>query len=99
MVLCTKLILYILIENWDSNMVDKADWNDEDTKIFCKLFAEQVKAHNRSSTHLNRIGYTNVIQKFKDRIRLSYSKMQFKNKWDKMTADYANWKRLLRKLG
>jgi hypothetical protein len=67
MVLCTKSALYIVIENWDSSMGDNADWNDENTKIPCELFAEQVKAHNRSGTHLNRTSYTNVIEKFKDR--------------------------------
>jgi hypothetical protein len=99
MVLCTELVLYIMIENWDNNMGDNADWNDESTKILCELFAEQVKTHNHSGIHLNKTGYTNVIEKFKDRTELSYSKMQFKNKWDKMRIKYANWKRLAKKIG
>jgi hypothetical protein len=99
MVLCTKLVLYIVIENWDSNMGDNADWNDENTKILCELFAEQVKAHNRSGTHLNRTGCMNVIEKFNDRTRLSYSKMQFKDKWDMMRVEYANWERLAKESG
>jgi hypothetical protein len=99
MVLCTKFVLYIVMENWDSNMGDNADWNDENTKILCELFAKQVNAHNHSGTHLNRTGYTNVIEKFKDRTGLAYSKTQFKNKWDKMRAEYANWKRLAKEAG
>jgi hypothetical protein len=83
-----------VIENWDRNMGDNVDWNDENTKVLCELFAEQMKAYNRSDTQLNRTGYTNVIEKFKDRTGLSYSKMQFKNKWDNMRAEYANWKRI-----
>jgi hypothetical protein len=34
MVLCTELALYILIENWDSNMGDNADWNEENKRYF-----------------------------------------------------------------
>jgi hypothetical protein len=74
MVLCTELALYILIENWDSNMGDSADWNEENTRILCELFAEQVKAHNCSGTHLNRTGYMNVMEKFKERTGLAYRK-------------------------
>jgi hypothetical protein len=46
-------------------MGDSADWNEESTKILCELFVEQVKAHNRFSTHLNRTGYMNVMEKYK----------------------------------
>jgi hypothetical protein len=99
MVLCTQSILYIVIENWDNNMDNNADWNDENTKILCELFAKQVISHNRSGTHLNRIGYTNVIEKFKDRIGLSHSKIHLKNKWDKMRVNYGNWKRLAKETG
>jgi hypothetical protein len=65
-------------------MGDSADWNEDNTALVCELFAEQVKAHNRSGTHLNKTGYKNVMDKFKEKIGLSYTKMQFKNKWDKM---------------
>jgi hypothetical protein len=41
MVSCTKSVLYIVIENWDNNMGDNADWNDENTKILCELFANE----------------------------------------------------------
>lgn len=42
-----------------------ADWTDENVRIVCEPFAEQVEIGNRSSTHLNKAGFTNVIQKFK----------------------------------
>ncbi|OEL19937.1 hypothetical protein BAE44_0019044 [Dichanthelium oligosanthes] len=35
-------------------MGDSADWSDDNVRIVCELFAEQVRAHNRSGTHLNR---------------------------------------------
>ncbi|XP_025820011.1 uncharacterized protein LOC112896297 [Panicum hallii] len=75
------------------------DWNDENTRLVCELFAEQVTAHNRSGTHLNKSGYKNVMEKFKDKTGLDYSRRQFKNKWDKMRREYANWKRLVKETG
>jgi hypothetical protein len=81
MVLCTELALYILIENWDSNMGDNADWNEENKRYFVNCL------HN---THLNRTGYMNVMEKFTERTGLGYRKIQFKNKWDKMRSKYAN---------
>ncbi|PVH36923.1 hypothetical protein PAHAL_6G199200 [Panicum hallii] len=83
----------------DSKMSDNADWNDENTRLVCELFAEQVTAHNRSGTHLNKSGYKNVMEKFKDKTGLDYSRRQFKNKWDKMRREYANWKRLVKETG
>ncbi|XP_025806065.1 L10-interacting MYB domain-containing protein-like isoform X1 [Panicum hallii] len=80
-------------------MSDNADWNDENTRLVCELFAEQVTAHNRSGTHLNKSGYKNVMEKFKDKTGLDYSRRQFKNKWDKMRREYANWKRLVKETG
>jgi hypothetical protein len=73
-------------------MADNVDWNEENTRLLCELFAKQVRAHNHSGTHLNRTRYKNVMEKFKERTGLDYSKMQFKNKWDKMRREYANWK-------
>ncbi|PAN13311.1 hypothetical protein PAHAL_2G327700 [Panicum hallii] len=80
-------------------MAENADWNEENTRLLCELFAEQVRAHNRSGTHLNRTGYKNVMEKFKEMTELDYSKLQFKNKWDKMRKEYGNWKRLSRETG
>ncbi|PVH37140.1 hypothetical protein PAHAL_6G254600 [Panicum hallii] len=82
-----------------SEMAENADWNEENTRLLCELFAEQVRAHNRSGTHLNRTGYKNVMEKFKEKTELDYSKLQFKNKWDKMRKEYGNWKRLSRETG
>jgi hypothetical protein len=42
----------------------QADWSDENAKVVCEIFAEEVENGNRSNTHLNKIGYKNVIQKF-----------------------------------
>jgi hypothetical protein len=36
---------------------DNADWCDENVKIACEIFAEEVRAKNRSGSHLNKLGY------------------------------------------
>ncbi|KAL6906211.1 hypothetical protein ACP4OV_003812 [Aristida adscensionis] len=74
----------------------EAEWNDERTKIICELFAEQVRAGNRPNTHLNNIGYREVAIKFQERTQLLYTKLQLKNKWDKLKSDYITWKKLLK---
>jgi hypothetical protein len=74
-----------------------ADWCDENTRIVCEIFADEVLKGNRSSTHLSKIGYKNVIERFKDRTGIDYTRKQFKNKWDKCKTDYDIRKRLTTK--
>nr|ACN33791.1 unknown [Zea mays] len=78
---------------------DNADWCDENVKIACEIFAEEVRAKNRSGSHLNKLGYNNVMVKFKERTGKTYSELQFKNKWDKLKKDYSNWKQLGKETG
>ena len=78
-------------------MGDNAKWTDEQTRIVCELFAEQVAAGNRPSTHLNIHGYALVIAKFEEKTGIKYTKRQFKNKWDKLKTDYNTWKKLTTK--
>ncbi|WVZ58539.1 hypothetical protein U9M48_008805 [Paspalum notatum var. saurae] len=73
---------------------DSGVWGDGKLKIVCEIFAEEVRGKNRSGTRLNRVGYANVIAKFKERTGQTYTKLQFKNKWDKLRKDYSNWKQL-----
>jgi len=40
------------------------DWNAENTRIVCKLFAEQVERGNRPSTYLNVVCYAEVEKGF-----------------------------------
>ncbi|KAF0901431.1 hypothetical protein E2562_000312, partial [Oryza meyeriana var. granulata] len=73
----------------------EAEWNDDNTRIICELYAEQVRLGNRPSTHLNSTGYSQVLLKFQQRTQLLYTKRQLKNKWDKLRNEYAIWKKLL----
>jgi hypothetical protein len=74
-----------------------ADWCDENTRIVCEIFVDEVLKGNRSSTHLSKTGYKNVIERFKDRTGIDYTRKQFKNKRDKCKQDYDIWKRLTTK--
>ncbi|KAM0897635.1 hypothetical protein ACQ4PT_022450 [Festuca glaucescens] len=74
-------------------------WTDENTSIVTELFAAEVGRGNRSSTHLNNIGYEEVARRFKDKTGIELKKTQLKNKWDKLKADYNIWKRLLKQTG
>ena len=73
--------------------------SEENTRIVCELLVEQVKCGNRSSTHLNNAGYKNVIDKFKEKTGLSYTRTQFKNKWSKLRGEYNVWKILGKQTG
>ncbi|XP_062185934.1 L10-interacting MYB domain-containing protein-like [Phragmites australis] len=75
------------------------EWSDENTMIVCELFAEQVRCGNRSSTHLNNVGYNNVIEKFQKRTSLLYKRSQFKNKWAKLKREFGAWNKLLTQTG
>ncbi|XP_034580950.1 uncharacterized protein [Setaria viridis] len=74
-----------------------ADWCDENNRIVCEIFADEVLKGNRSSTHLSKTGYKNVIARFKERTGIEYTRKQFKNKWDKSKQDYGIWKQLKNK--
>jgi len=59
------------------------------------LFAEQVGKGNRPNTHLNALGYTEVEKGFKERTGIVATKVQIKNKWDKLKEDFKAWKKLM----
>jgi hypothetical protein len=41
----------------------------------------------------------NVIEKLKEKTGIQYTRMQFKNKWSKLKAEYNCWKTLLKEMG
>ncbi|CAO2162792.1 unnamed protein product [Urochloa humidicola] len=77
----------------------EADWCDENNKIACEIFADEVQKGNRETTHLSKTGYTNLIKRFKERTGLLYTRKQFKNRWDKLKSDYGIWKELNKETG
>ena len=79
--------------------MDAMNWTDQNTSIVTELFAEVVGYGNRSSTHLNNLGYEEVAKRFKDKTGIQLKKTQLKNKWGKLNAEYNIWKRLLKQTG
>ena len=76
-----------------------ASWSDEKTRIVCEIFAEECENGNRANTHLNKVGYENVIKKFKNMTGIEYNRRQFKNKWDRLKGEYGVWKQLKSQTG
>jgi hypothetical protein len=87
----------MLIPFYNANST--AIWSERKSRIVCDIFAEEVLNGNRSSTHLNKAGYKNVIQKFKNLTGIEYNKKQFKNKWERLKNDYGIWKQLKSQTG
>ncbi|CAN6165030.1 unnamed protein product [Urochloa humidicola] len=77
----------------------EADWCDENTRIVCEIFADEVQKGHRDTTHLNKTGYQNMIRRFKERTGLVYCRRQFKNRWDKLRKDYGIWKQIMKETG
>ncbi|XP_066345041.1 L10-interacting MYB domain-containing protein-like [Miscanthus floridulus] len=71
------------------------DWNLENTRVLCMLFVEQVGKGNWPNTHLNALGYTEVKKGFKERTGIVATKVQIKNKSDKLKEDFKAWKKLM----
>lgn len=76
---------------------DYIEWNDHHTTVVCSLFAEQVRKGNRPNTHLNNVGYNEVITMFFQCTGIMLKKSQLKNKWDKLKSDLTVWRKLMRK--
>ncbi|XP_037443674.1 L10-interacting MYB domain-containing protein-like [Triticum dicoccoides] len=71
-----------------------ADWSDDNTTILTELFVQQVRAGNRPDKHLTQNAYEEVAKDFKVRTGLEYTRLQLKNKWDKLKTDYSNFRKL-----
>ena len=78
---------------------DAIDWSGMNTSIICSLFAKQVKKGNRPNTHLNSVGYEEVTETFNKMIGIHVTKLQLKNKWDKLKPYLVAWQKELKQTG
>jgi hypothetical protein len=72
-----------------------AQWDANAAKIFNEICVEQVLANNRPQGYLNNKGYANLISQFNERTGRNYTRVQMKNRWDALKADFTTWKTLL----
>jgi hypothetical protein len=56
------------------------EWTDGYLRIMCDLMAEQVRKGNRPNTHLNNLGYNDVLDTFFQMTGIELTKTQIKNK-------------------
>ncbi|XP_059285967.1 L10-interacting MYB domain-containing protein-like [Lycium ferocissimum] len=77
----------------DSN-IEKAKWSTEHVELFLDLCVMEVMARNRPGTHFNKIGWSNMIQKFNDKTG-KYDKAKLKNKWDSLKKTWKEWHTLI----
>lgn len=60
------------------------NWNAENAREICKLFAEQVGRGNHPNTCLNSVGYAEVEKGLKDMVHIVATKTQIKNLKDRL---------------
>lgn len=58
--------------------------------VFVRICVEEVQNSNMNGGCLSSIGYENLAKKFYEATGLTYTKLQFKNKWDKM-KEWTMW--------
>jgi hypothetical protein len=59
---------------------DYIDWNEDNTTLVCQLFVEQKRKGNRPNTHLNNVGYGEVIKGFFQCTGIMLKRSHLKNK-------------------
>ena len=74
----------------------KAHWDAKSNEIFIKLCVDQVKVGHRPGTHLDRVGWENVITSFKTMTGKAYQRLHMKNHCDVLKKDWLLWNNLLR---
>ena len=58
----------------------KAIWDFEAVDPFCNLCIKEIEGGYRPRTHLDKVGWENVIQKFNEATKRVYKIQQLKNK-------------------
>jgi len=59
---------------------EKASWDPIATETFCQVCAEEAHAGNRPHAHFSKIGWDNVVMKFRQRSGRNYDDRQLKNR-------------------
>jgi hypothetical protein len=70
---------------------DKANWNEENTQIFCDLCVDQIRAGNCLNGTMTTRGYNLIKEEFFSKTGLRHDTKQFKNRWTQCKALYSFW--------
>lgn len=71
-----------------------AIWSYEIIMMFCDLCLTEIALGNRPNTHFNKIGWSNLVENFKEYTGRDYDRLQLKNKWDQLKKEWKLWKDL-----
>ncbi|KAK8936289.1 hypothetical protein KSP39_PZI013407 [Platanthera zijinensis] len=71
-----------------------AIWSYETIMMYCDLCLREVAIGNRPNTHFNKMGWTNLVENFKEYTGKDYDRLQLKNKWDQLKKEWKLWKDL-----
>ncbi|XP_019255180.1 PREDICTED: L10-interacting MYB domain-containing protein-like [Nicotiana attenuata] len=71
-----------------NNNSKKAKWDAETIELFLNICVEEILAENHPGTHFSILGWSNLVQKFNDKIGRNYNKVKLKNKWDNLKGTW-----------
>ncbi|KAI3763791.1 hypothetical protein L2E82_13788 [Cichorium intybus] len=74
----------------------KSVWDHNTFMEFLKLCIIELENGNRPGSHFNKVGWSNIEKKIKEKTGKSFDKKQLKNKWDNMKKDWKLYDRLMR---
>lgn len=62
----------------------KTHWDDFKVQTFITICLEEATLGNKPTSSLNKVGYDNLVKKFKERTSYDYTHIQHKNHWDSL---------------
>ncbi|XP_062074957.1 L10-interacting MYB domain-containing protein-like [Humulus lupulus] len=74
----------------------KTIWDPPTHEKWIDLAVEQVRAGNRNGSHLSKLGWKIIIEKFNLATKRNYDRKQMKNHWDNVKKEWQLWDSLLR---
>ncbi|KAI8525063.1 hypothetical protein RHMOL_Rhmol13G0199100 [Rhododendron molle] len=78
-----------------SSVGSKAIWDKNERECFILVCVEELgDANYKSGTQLTKVGWTNVVKKFNERIGKDWKREQLKNQWGVLKKEWQLWQNL-----
>ncbi|KAI8531270.1 hypothetical protein RHMOL_Rhmol11G0123400 [Rhododendron molle] len=78
------------------NVGSKAIWDKDARECFILVCVEELGGANyKSGTQLTKVGWTNVVTKFNERMGKDWKKEQLKNQWGVLKKEWQLWQNLV----